>query len=225
MRRTIGWMGAGLGIGVLWGIAIRAWMRLISDEPEFTLSGTLFIVGAAGVVGLGFGMALSARQAAWRGRQVPRVAGAMTVVFLGLGAGSITLPTIVLGGFALGRPPARLVGRILLAVGALAVGGLAGTQDGVPWIVFPIVAATVAGVLHPRTSRMAVGLLAIAPIVMVAGIVLDARLPLWRQLLGIVLYVALLTPITLAFSRIVAPTTRPTAPAPTTEPHLVAGSW
>ena len=208
VRRTAGWMAIGGACGLTWGIAIRAWMRLISDEPEFSLGGTLAIVGTATIVGLGFGLALSSRTWTSRTRPVARWLGGVPVVFLGAGAGSITLPTIVFGGLALGTPRPRLATRIV-AVGALAVGiaagGLAGSQGSIPWVVIPIALAVVVGVVHPATTRATLAVLAIAPIVMVTLIVLDADLPLWRRGLGMLAYPAVMTPITLAFSRIAAP--------------------
>src|ERR687898_224194 len=45
-------LGGLLG-GVVWGIDARVWMRFISTDPEFTWSGTLFIVIGFGVAGLG----------------------------------------------------------------------------------------------------------------------------------------------------------------------------
>lgn len=224
VRRTAGWMAIGGACGLGWGVAIRAWMRLISDEPEFSLSGTLFIVGAATIVGLGFGLALASRTWTNRARPPARWLGGASVVFLGVGAGSITLPTIVFGGLALGTPRPRLATRMVMAVGALAVGGLAGTQDSIPWVVIPIALAVVVGVVHPSTTRVALAVLAIAPVVMVAQIVLDAHLPLWRRLLGMLAYPAVMTPITLAFSRIAAPLPGMATASETATDHRSDGS-
>ena len=43
--------GTGLLLGAAWGVAARVWMRLISDQPEFSWAGTLFVVGLAAVFG------------------------------------------------------------------------------------------------------------------------------------------------------------------------------
>lgn len=44
--------GVGLVLGLLWGTVARGFMRLLATAPEFTWSGTLFIVGTAGLVGM-----------------------------------------------------------------------------------------------------------------------------------------------------------------------------
>lgn len=43
--------GTGLLLGAAWGVAARVWMRLISDQPSFSWSGTLFVVGLAALFG------------------------------------------------------------------------------------------------------------------------------------------------------------------------------
>ena len=65
---------------------MRGWMRFISTAPEFTWSGTGFILGSATMAGLGFGLIESARRSgrnrAWR------LAGLLSVgVFGGAGLG------------------------------------------------------------------------------------------------------------------------------------------
>jgi hypothetical protein len=103
--------------GLLWGVGLRAWMRFISTDPEFTWSGTLFIVGATTLAGAMTGLALHrwhrSRGQWWR---------ALGLFFLPLGAaaGSVMVPTFVLGGLALGARhwPAWI--RALL--GAVAIG-------------------------------------------------------------------------------------------------------
>jgi len=106
--------------GLTWGIAMRLWMRFISTDPEFSWSGTGFIIGAALIVGLSLGAASAARRRTrggwWRLLGLP-------VIFLGAGAGVIMLPGTLLGGLAFGRRhwprPVRLV------LGILALGGTA----------------------------------------------------------------------------------------------------
>jgi hypothetical protein len=55
----------GLALGAAWGVAARVWMRLISDNPEFSWSGTLFIVGLSALFG---GFTLAAATALRQGR-------------------------------------------------------------------------------------------------------------------------------------------------------------
>lgn len=106
-------MGAILGL--LWGVAMRGWMRFISTDPEFSWSGTLFILGAAVIVGslLGFARHRRARGGIgwWR-------LSMMSLLLLGAG-GAVMWPSVALGAIAFGRARPRWL-RPLLAVGALA---------------------------------------------------------------------------------------------------------
>ena len=45
--RTPSTLAAGLFGGFALGVIARAWMRLITEDPEFTWKGTIFIVGAS----------------------------------------------------------------------------------------------------------------------------------------------------------------------------------
>ena len=54
---------AGLALGGGWGVAARIWMRLITTDPEFTWSGTGFILGATGIGGLALGLMYGVRRA------------------------------------------------------------------------------------------------------------------------------------------------------------------
>lgn len=90
----------GAGVGLAWGIAMRAWMRFITAQPEFTWSGTLFILGAATITGTLLGLA-------WHRRAVGGVGWwrftALSLLLLGAG-GAVMWPAVVLGAMALGRP-------------------------------------------------------------------------------------------------------------------------
>ena len=110
---------AGLGLGLLWGIAARSWMRLISTEPQFTWAGTATILTLTSVSGLALGILYGVRQAGrsrwWR---------ALAVLCLPLfsGAGMVFLPTFLLGGLLyLPHLWSRLVGAagILISHGWL----------------------------------------------------------------------------------------------------------
>ena len=103
----------GAALGLLWGAAMRGWMRFISTSPEFTWSGTGFILGSAALAGLAFGFIEAARRSgrnrAWR------LAGLLSVGVFG-GAGLFMAPTALLGGFALsGRshPAVRVFAGVL----------------------------------------------------------------------------------------------------------------
>jgi hypothetical protein len=94
---------AGTLAGLVWGIDARLWMRFISTDPEFTWSGTLFIV-------IGFGIAGLSQSGAYLGRRAGLTRPWMTVlrVFtfigllpLGMAAGGQVFPTVVLATVAL----------------------------------------------------------------------------------------------------------------------------
>ena len=103
---------AGAATGLAWGIVARLWMRFISDQPEFSWSGTGFVVGASTIVGATLGLAWLRRTRGGRGWW--RLCG-LAVLLLGAGAGLIMIPTVVVAAVALGRPWRRPVKAILLA--------------------------------------------------------------------------------------------------------------
>jgi len=110
---------AGLGLGLLWGMVARLWMRLISHNPEFSWTGTLSILLVTTVSGLFLGLVRGARREGrrrwWRLAGIPALA-----TFLS--PGMVFLPAAVLGGWALsGRWPRWLratVGPLGVAVTA-----------------------------------------------------------------------------------------------------------
>ena len=121
-------LAAGLFGGLTLGIIARAWMRLISDDPQFTWDGTIFIVG--GFTVFGFTQSVVA---------VSTATGATTMdvddrpcdrnhrdVPLFVGAGGLMLPTVVAGGLARARvewnPIARWICPSLAVVPVLIVG-------------------------------------------------------------------------------------------------------
>jgi hypothetical protein len=103
--------------GLLWGVLMRLWMRFISTDPEFTWSGTGFILAAAFLAGLGLGTAYAVAR---RGHRWWRLFAA-PLILLGAGAGSIMLPGTVIGGLAFGRRNWPRVVRVILAT--VAIGG------------------------------------------------------------------------------------------------------
>jgi len=106
---------AGAGVGLAWGISMRAWMRLISTDPEFSWSGTLFILGASATVGTLLGVARRRRQAGgtgwWR-------LNSLSLLLLGAG-GAVMWPGVVLGALAMGRPWPRFW-KMVLGLAAIA---------------------------------------------------------------------------------------------------------
>jgi len=100
----------GLGVGAVWGVAARVWMRLITTEhPEFSWSGTLGIVIAAAVAGLAMGGVRGARLA--HGSRWWRLLFVLALPLAIAPQGILAfLPAYLLGGLALaGRvaPPWR----------------------------------------------------------------------------------------------------------------------
>ena len=138
---------SGAAGGLLWGGLMRLWMRFISTDPEFSWSGTGFILGAALLAGLGLGTAYSLRRKTkgqwWRLFGLP-------VILLGGGAGSIMLPGVIVGGLAFGRrnwPKAvRIVLWTVAIGGTIALIGVANNGSLGP--IRTIIAISAFGVFH-----------------------------------------------------------------------------
>jgi hypothetical protein len=117
--------------GMTWGAVLRGWMRFISTHPEFSWSGTLFIVGASTLVGLVLGIAWWRWRAGGRGWW--RLWGLATLpVFAG--AGVVMLPSVLVGAVGIGRthwPRGARLGLLGLAIGAQ-YAFFAGTAEGFP---------------------------------------------------------------------------------------------
>jgi hypothetical protein len=132
--RTLPILAIGLFGGPALGVIARAWMRLIAEDPDFTWSGTIFIVLAFTVFGITQAIATVARRRATRRwtLTIARVLGGIGFLPLFVGAGAIMMPTVVGGGFALNRPEWRRVVRglcMLVAAGpvVLVAGQLVGS--------------------------------------------------------------------------------------------------
>lgn len=96
MRRPVV-AGALLGLG--WASVMRTWMRYISTDPDFSWSGTIFILVAGTIVGSVLGFARKRRRAGgvgwWR-------LSILSLMLLGAG-GAVMWPSVVLGAAAIGR--------------------------------------------------------------------------------------------------------------------------
>lgn len=113
-RRPLGVILTGAGLGLAWGIAARLWMRFIAEYPEFSWSGTGYILGASTLAGACLAAAWRQRQA---GGQAWRLWG-VSILGLGMGAGAIMLPTVFLWGAALaGRRWKAWVRALLVPAG------------------------------------------------------------------------------------------------------------
>ncbi len=124
-RRTAMLVAGGALGGLVLGSLARAWMRLISDDPEFTWSGTMFIVIGFTFFGLTQSVAAAARRRSglrWA-VTIARVFGAIGMLPLFMAAGGMMLPTVVGAGLAKARVdwprPLRAV-LLLVAAGPVA---------------------------------------------------------------------------------------------------------
>ncbi len=121
-------LAAGVLGGLALGLVARAWMRLIAEEPDFTWSGTLFIVGGFTIFGLAQSIVVVARRRTARRwtLTIARVLGTIGLLPLFVGAGALMLPTVVPGGLALARADWRRVTRgicLLVAAGPVSLVG------------------------------------------------------------------------------------------------------
>lgn len=111
-------LAIGLAGGCALGIVARAWMRLISEDPEFSWSGTLFIVVGFTIFGLGQSIVAASRKrvrARWKLTGV-RVIGVVTMLPLFVAAGMVMFPTVIGGGLAMARTQWRGITRIACLV-------------------------------------------------------------------------------------------------------------
>lgn len=92
MLRVLRAFGIGALAGLAWGVVARGFMRLLAEEPAFTWSGTLAIVGIATAVG---GLVMVVRTARLTGRsRWWRLLGLPFVLMFG-GAGVTLVPGVV----------------------------------------------------------------------------------------------------------------------------------
>ncbi len=107
-------LAVGVGAGLVWGAIMRAWMRFISESPEFSWSGTVFILLAAAIA---FGSMAAARKRRLSGGVGWWRFSFLTLVGLGAG-GAVMWPAVVLWAVAIGRRRPGWMVSLLLAAGA-----------------------------------------------------------------------------------------------------------
>lgn len=120
-RRMISTLALGLLGGFALGVAARAWMRLVAEDPAFTWEGTLFIIVGFTIFGLAQSVAAVARRRCRRRwtLTVARLIGTVGLLPLFIGAGAVMLPTVVAGGLAVTHVEwRRLTRSICLVVAA-----------------------------------------------------------------------------------------------------------
>jgi hypothetical protein len=151
-------IGGFLAGGIVWGVVARLWMRLITTDPEFTWSGTLFIVGAFAVAATAQGVALAVRRRQWPrwAQGIVRSLALVLALPLGAGAGIAMLPTLVTGPIALGRTNWRWGWRVAFATVAvvnvvallvLFAGELPWVRAVTGWLMMIVVYGVIVGVL------------------------------------------------------------------------------
>lgn len=121
---------ATVGLAVLAAFAFtvpaRAWMRLISSDPDFSWSGTIGIAVGFSILFTGAALNLAARRNGWsrRATWAVRILGAVLILPAFGGAGLLVLPTALLGGIAVARPDwgwARIFPALLAVVALVLV--------------------------------------------------------------------------------------------------------
>lgn len=122
--RALGpWRTAALGFptGLAVAVPARAWMRLISSDPEFSWAGTIAIGVGFGILFAGAGLCLAAHRRGWSKQALAaaHVAGCLLILPAFGGAGILALPTVVFGGLAVARWDLRVPLRVVLAVVAV----------------------------------------------------------------------------------------------------------
>lgn len=122
----------GAGLGLVWGIAARIWMRLISTKPEFSIPGTVAILVIATVFGAWTGLAYAARRRGWRrwGHYLPRSLVVAFFIPFGMAEGLLLMLTVLAATLAVTQR--AVVGLWVLAVMAILLA--VGTDIGVPVI-------------------------------------------------------------------------------------------
>lgn len=113
--RSVATLLAGAGGGCALGVIARVWMRVISDDPEFTWDGTIFIIAGFTMFGLGQSIAAVARRRdprRWK-LTIVRLVAAFTMLPLFFAAGSIMFPTVVGGALARFRTSWPALARVV----------------------------------------------------------------------------------------------------------------
>jgi hypothetical protein len=114
VRALLRGLALGAVLGLVWGVVARVFMRLLTTDPSFSWSGTLFILGLAIVAGACLGLVHAARVAErsrwWRLAALPALA-----LFAG--------PGMVLAPAAIGMAMVLRGGAVVRVVGAVVVTG------------------------------------------------------------------------------------------------------
>jgi hypothetical protein len=113
----------GAGLGLLWGVGVRVFMRLVSENPSFSWVGTGFILGLSMLMGIGLGVLAAAKASGarrwWRLALLP---GLMLLA----GQGMPFIPAFVLGGLLFSRRHValRVLGGLSISAGVVVIWAL-----------------------------------------------------------------------------------------------------
>ncbi len=111
--------------GFLIGIIARLWMHWISTDPEFSWSGSIFIVIALTLFFTVHSIVFFAVRKGWSSRSILFIRIGAIVFSLPIfgGAGSIMLPTVVAGSLAIWRKSLPKWLRILFGISSFVIPG------------------------------------------------------------------------------------------------------
>jgi carbon starvation protein CstA len=105
--------------GLALGVTARIWMRLISDDPEFSLGGSVVVVGVFVLFSLGTGVCLMMSAGSRMSNRFGRAVGLLFMLPLFGAAGAQMMPTVILGSFLLHRTSWKVWIRVLFGLLAL----------------------------------------------------------------------------------------------------------
>jgi hypothetical protein len=155
-------LAVGAGLGLAWGIAARIWMRLISTNPELSVSGTAFILGVPTVFGTCAGLAYVARRGGWArwAHYLCRGLVVLTFIPFGFAGGAPLMLTVLLATVGLtqtGWPRfVRAIPLLLAVAGVVLVSWeIVTDKPGMPaalYVLFYLV------LLHPLCIALSTGL-------------------------------------------------------------------
>jgi len=114
-----------VAFGAVFAMVLRGWMRFVSTEPEFSWSGTGYIIGVFAVLGLMAGLVGLARRRRWQSRLLAtRIVGSVLALGCFMAAGAAMFPTIVPASLGVARtdwPRALRAGLVVFGAAVAAV--------------------------------------------------------------------------------------------------------
>ena len=108
-----------LVFGLALGVLARVWMRLISDNPEFSWGGTVGVICVFVLFALGTGISLMMSTGSRTKDRIGRSVGLLFLLPLFGAAGAQMMPTVILGSLSLHRTTWKSWIRVLFGLLAL----------------------------------------------------------------------------------------------------------